>query len=149
PCFAAFDLLKDAAGASALRKYFDSYVALAEQYGIGCVLESPTWRANPDWGAKLGYSAEALVDANRRAIALLHEVRARHESPVTPIVVSGCIGPRGDGYNPESFMSAAEAERYHGMQATTFRDAGADMVTAITMTYPNEAVGLTRAARAA
>jgi S-methylmethionine-dependent homocysteine/selenocysteine methylase len=63
--------------------------------------------------------------------------------------VSGCIGPRGDGYNPDSFMSADEAERYHALQATTFRDAGADMVSAITMTYPNEAIGLTRAARAA
>ncbi len=149
PYFAAFHLLKDTAGEMALRKYFGSYATLAKQQGVGCILESATWRASADWGAKLGYSAEALREANLRAVALLHEIRAQHESPGSPMVVSGCIGPRGDGYNPESFMSATEAERYHGAQATAFRDADADLVTAITMTYPNEAVGLTRAAQAA
>ena len=149
PYFAAFHLLKDAGGEAALRKYFATYAALAQARGVGCVLETATWRASADWATKLGYSPEQLADLNRRAVALLHDVRAEHETPATPIVVSGCIGPRGDGYNPESFMSAAEAEDYHGLQATTFRDADADLVTAITMTYPAEAIGLTRAARAA
>lgn len=146
PYFAAFHLLKDTTGELALRKYFAGYAALARQHGVGFVLESPTWRASADWGAKLGYSADEMRDVNRRAVGLLHEIRAQHESPATPMVVSGCIGPRGDGYNPESFMDATEAERYHALQATTFRDADADMVTAITMTYPAEAIGLTRAA---
>jgi S-methylmethionine-dependent homocysteine/selenocysteine methylase len=149
PCFAAFHLFKDSAGELALRKYFASYAQLAKDHAVGCVLESATWRASADWGAKLGYSADQLRDVNRRAVALLHEVRAQYESPAAPIVVSGCIGPRGDGYNPDSFMSATEAERYHAAQATAFRDADADCVTAITMTYPNEAVGVTRAAQAA
>jgi S-methylmethionine-dependent homocysteine/selenocysteine methylase len=149
PYFAAFHLLQDTAGEVALRKYFGSYAQLAKEQGVGCVLESATWRASADWGAKLGYAPDALRDVNRRAIALLHEIRAQHESPSTPIVVSGCIGPRGDGYNPESFMSATEAEHYHRAQAAAFRDAEADCVTAITMTYPNEAVGVTRAAQAA
>jgi len=149
PYFAAFHLLKDTAGELALRKYFSGYAALARQHGVGFVLESATWRASADWGAKLGYSADAMRDANRRAVALLHDIRAQHESAATPMVVSGCIGPRGDGYNPESFMDVTEAERYHALQATTFRDADADMVTAITMTYPNEAIGVTRAAGAA
>src|SRR5688572_4659313 len=146
PYFAAFHLLKDTAGELALRKYYGGYAALARQRGVGFILESATWRASVDWGAKLGYSADDVRAANRHAIALLHEIRAQHESPATPMVVSGCIGPRGDGYNPESFMDATEAERYHGLQAATFRDADADMVTAITMTYPAEAIGLTRAA---
>jgi S-methylmethionine-dependent homocysteine/selenocysteine methylase len=149
PYFAAFHLLKDTAGELALRKYFGSYAQLAKDEAVGCVLESATWRASGDWGAKLGYSPDALRDVNRRAIALLHEIRAQYESAATPIVVSGCIGPRGDGYNPESFMSATEAELYHAAQAAAFRDADADCVTAITMTYPNEAIGLTRAAVAA
>ena len=149
PYFAAFHLLKDTAGELALRKYFSSYAALARRVGVGFVLESATWRASADWGAKLGYSGDAMREANRKAIALLHEIREQHESAATPMVVSGCIGPRGDGYNPESFMDATEAERYHALQATTFRDADADMVTAITMTYPNEAIGVTRAAGAA
>jgi S-methylmethionine-dependent homocysteine/selenocysteine methylase len=149
PYFAAFHLLKDAAGEVALRKYFMTYASLAKDRGVGCVLETPTWRASADWGAKLGYATEQLVDANRRAVAILLDVRAAYETPATPVVVSGCIGPRGDGYNPDSFMSAAEAERYHAAQAATFRDADADLVTAITMTYPEEAIGVTRAAQAA
>lgn len=149
PYFAAFHLLKDAAGEEALRRYFTGYATLAVEQGVGCVLESPTWRASADWGAKLGWSVDALRDVNRRAVALLHEVRARHATAASPMVVSGCIGPRGDGYDPDRFMGADEAADYHALQAAAFRDADADMVTAITMTYPNEAIGVTRAARAA
>ncbi|MEO6027512.1 MAG: homocysteine S-methyltransferase family protein [Candidatus Binatia bacterium] len=149
PYFAAFHLLKTTVGAAALRKYFATYAALAKERAVGCVLESATWRANADWGTKLGYSAEELAAANRHAVALLHEIRAQYEMPGMSIVVSGCIGPRRDGYNPDSFMSATEAERYHATQAATFRDADTDLVTAITMTYPEEAIGLTRAAQAA
>jgi S-methylmethionine-dependent homocysteine/selenocysteine methylase len=149
PYFAAFCLLKDAAGEAALRKYFRTYAELARRYGTGCILESATWRASPDWGAKLGYSLEALVEANRKAIALLQEIRREYERDGTPVVISGCIGPRGDGYNPKAFMTETEAERYHAMQVNTFRDADADMVTAITMTYAAEAIGIARAARAA
>ncbi len=149
PYFAAFDLLKNAAGEAALRKYFLGYVALAKQHGVGFVLESATWRASADWGTKLGYSAATLAGANRRAVELLQRIRAEHATETTPMVVSGCVGPRGDGYNPESFMSARDAERYHAAQVETFRGAGADLVTAITMTYPAEAIGVTRAAQRA
>ena len=148
PYFAAFDLLQHATGQAALRKYFRTYAALARQYAVGCILESATWRASADWGAKLGYANAALVEMNRQAIALLHEIRQEYEHDNTPMVISGCIGPRGDGYNPASFMSAAEAEHYHAMQVTTFREAEADMVTAITMTYSAEAIGIARAAQA-
>jgi S-methylmethionine-dependent homocysteine/selenocysteine methylase len=149
PYFAAFHLLKDAAEEAALGKYFRTYAELANRYEVGCVLESATWRASPDWGAKLGYSQETLVEANRKAIALLHEIRRDHERDGAPMVISGCIGPRGDGYNPKAFMSETEAERYHALQVATFRDADADMVTATTMTYAEEAIGIARAARAA
>lgn len=149
PFFAAFDLLKHSAGESALQKYFRTYAALAKQYGVGCILESATWRASADWGVKLGYSTVALVEANRRAIGMLHQIRQEFETSEKPMVISGCIGPRGDGYNPANFMNEAEAENYHALQAETFGDADADMVTAITMTYPAEAIGLARAARRA
>jgi S-methylmethionine-dependent homocysteine/selenocysteine methylase len=148
PYFAAFDLLKHSAGQAALRKYFRTYAALARQYGVGCILESATWRANSDWGTKLGYSAMALAEMNRQAITLLHEIRQENETTNTRMVISGCIGPRGDGYNPAAFMDAAEAEHYHTMQAEAFREADADMVTAITMTYAAEAIGIARAAQA-
>jgi S-methylmethionine-dependent homocysteine/selenocysteine methylase len=147
PYFAAFDLLKHTKGTAALRRYFQTYAEMARRYGVGCILESATWRASMDWGAKLGYTAEAMAEMNLKSIALLHEIRDEYENEKTRMVISGCIGPRGDGYNPAALMREDEAEQYHAMQAQVFRDADADMVTAITMTYAAEAIGLTRAAK--
>jgi homocysteine S-methyltransferase len=149
PHFAAFPLLKSAEGEAILRKYFRTYADLAKRFGTGLVLESATWRASADWGARLGYSAAALAAANRQAIALLEEIRRMYESPRTPVVVSGCIGPRGDGYVPDRTMSASDAERYHAEQVGVFAEAGADMVCAITLNYVEEATGITRAAKSA
>jgi S-methylmethionine-dependent homocysteine/selenocysteine methylase len=147
PDFAAFLLLKDAAGAAALRTYFHSYAAIAQRFSAGLVLESVTWRANADWGARLGYSQEALADANRQAIQLLEDLRGEIERDQTPVVISGCIGPRGDGYIPTQVMSAHEAEAYHRAQVATFAETEADMVCALTMNYVAEAVGIARAAQ--
>ena len=147
PLFAAFDLLKSAAGEAALRRYFEGYAALARRLGAGVILESATWRANPDWGARLGYSREALAEANRKAIRLLEDVRNGIDEGKTPAVISGCIGPRGDGYVPGRTMTDAEAESYHAEQIGTFAGTAADMVTAITMNYVEEAIGVARAAR--
>lgn len=151
PCFAAFLLLKDETGTGMLRTYYRRHAAIARNGGTGFILESATWRASPDWGSRLGYSPEALDEANRRAIALLHELRGELETESTPMVVSGCIGPRGDGYDPGAVMSPEEAEAYHARQVRVFAEADADMANAMTMTMTNagEAIGVTRAARAA
>jgi homocysteine S-methyltransferase len=149
PLFAAFDLLKTAAGTEALRAYFRRYAELARRHGTGLVLEAPTWRANPDWGARLGYSPTQLADANRKAIALLEEIRAEFATDDAPVVISGCVGPRGDGYVPGDAMSGDQAEAYHCVQIETFAATAADMVSAITMNYVEEAEGVARAARAA
>jgi S-methylmethionine-dependent homocysteine/selenocysteine methylase len=145
PLFAAFDLLKDDDGTEALRRYYATYAALAREHGVGFVLESPTWRASPGWATQLGYSDEELDALNRKAIALMEEIRAEYQANA-PIVISGCIGPEGDGYAPDTMLTADEAERHHAVQIGTFADTAADMVTAITMTYAEEATGLTRAA---
>ena len=149
PDFAAFDLLERPGGDAALRKYFRSYAIIARDLGVGLILESATWRASSDWGTRLGYSREKLADVNRRAIALLEEIRADVESDPTRVVISGCVGPRGDGYSPSNVMSASGAEAYHREQIETFANTPADMVTAITMNYADEATGIARAARAA
>jgi len=149
PYFAAFHLLKEADGRATLYKYFVRYIEIARKAGAGFVLESPTWRASADWGAKLGYSDEELAEANRASLALMRELRSEFETKATPIVVSGCVGPRGDGYDPGTVMSPEDAETYHAAQIRAFEDAGADMITAITATNANEAVGVVRAANGA
>lgn len=149
PDFAAFDLLKRTDGEATLSKYFRTYAALAQRFGTGLILESATWRASADWGRKLGYSAKEMADANRRAIELLEEIRDEFKDDVKKVVISGCVGPRGDGYNPGKTMSAKDAEAYHAKQIETFEDTAADMVTAITMNYVEEAIGVARAAERA
>jgi homocysteine S-methyltransferase len=146
PHFAAFVLLDSAEGRQQLKQYYASYLAVAREHGVGFVLDSPTWRANPDWGAKLGYDASALKAINVRSIAFLEELRADWERPGAPCVISGAIGPRGDGYKAGN-MEAAEAEAYHRAQIAAFVEGGADMVTAYTLTSINEAIGIARAAK--
>jgi S-methylmethionine-dependent homocysteine/selenocysteine methylase len=149
PYFAAFHLLKDESGTEALRRYFTRHAAIAQRNGVGFILESATWRANADWGEKLGYSTATLAEANCKAIALLHGLRSALETERSPMVISGCVGPRGDGYDPGAIMSPEAAEVYHAVQIKTFAEAGADMVTAITMTNVNEALGVVQAAKSA
>jgi S-methylmethionine-dependent homocysteine/selenocysteine methylase len=149
PDFAAFTLLATEEGRAALDRYFDAYARIAARDKVGVVLETATWRASPDWGERLGYDREQLADVNRAAVDQLVGVRQRYETPSTPVVISGNIGPRGDGYQVGELMSAAEAAEYHSFQTNVFASTEADLVTALTMTYPAEAIGIADAARAA
>ena len=88
PHFAGFDLLKNEAGMNTLRTYYERYLAIARRHHVGAVLEAPTWRANPDWATKLGYDSTALADANRKAIGLMLDLRANHETRDRPMVIS-------------------------------------------------------------
>ena len=145
--FAAFDLLKDEAGFSTLARYYDGYAELARERGTGFVLETPTWRASSDWGKRLGYDHTSLTDANRRSVGLMLEVRERFETAESPFVISGNIGPRGDGYRVDGRMTADEARRYHGRQIETFEQTHTDLVTAVTLNYADEAIGIVLAAK--
>jgi len=147
PQFAAFPLLDDGEGTRRLRSYFASHVAIAAQADVGFVFESVTWRASADWGALLGYDTDALDRVNRKAIDLPVEVRAEWESSHRPYPISGCLGPRDDGYAPGTLMTAQAAHAYHRPQIATFADTPADLVTAMTLTYPDEAIGIAWAAR--
>jgi len=149
PCFASFPLLDTVEGRAHLREYFESYLASAKKHDVGFVLDTVTWRANTDWGAKLGFSQADLDRVNRDSIDFARELRKAHETPATPIVINGVLGPRGDGYRPDALMSVEEAARYHQPQVEAFRDAGADMVSAVTMNYCEEGAGIALAAKRA
>ena len=149
PYFASFDLLNSEDGVARIRAYYERYIQLAKAAGAGFVLEGATWRANPDWAAKLSYSGEDLARVNRRAVDLMVSLRRAHETAQTPMVISGNIGPRGDGYQVASKMTAREAQDYHRFQVHVFADTEADMVSAFTINYVEESIGITRAAKAA
>jgi S-methylmethionine-dependent homocysteine/selenocysteine methylase len=148
PCFAAFDLLKDEAGYTALKEYYRRYLKIAKDFKAGFILESPTWRANPDWIEKTGYPKSALASINAKAIGLLVELKDEFESQPGPVLLSGCVGPRGDGYRVENSMTVRQAQDYHQKQIEVSSGAGVDMISAVTMNYVEEAIGIARAAGA-
>ena len=145
PDFAAFPLLDTDEGRAALRAYYEPYLALAERQGVGMVVDTPTWRANLDWGARLGYDADRLTEVNRQAVDFVRGLALEH--PSVPVVLDGVLGPRGDGYVVEAVMGPAQAADYHALQIGAFAGAGADMATAVTMNYVDEAIGVANAAR--
>lgn len=147
PDFASFPLLDDPAGRELLAEYFREHLRIAATAGAGLVLETPTWRANPDWGDRLGYGAAELDRVNRDAVAFLRGVV--EEYPEVPAIVSGNIGPRGDGYDPSELLTPDVAEQYHRAQVEAFAAAGADRVTMLTATHAGEPTGVVRAAVAA
>jgi len=149
PEFAVFTLLDDASGRAAMRRYYDRHAAMAREHGVGFVLESQTWRASREWGARLGLSPEATMEANRESIRFMDEIRADYENGGAAIVISGQIGSRGDGYRPSTVMTADEAEVYHAEQIGVLANSSADMISAFTMPYVDEVIGMVRAAGAA
>lgn len=143
PEFAAFPLVEQPQGAQVLTAYYREYAAVASAAGAGLVLETPTWRANPDWAAKLGYDADALCRVNRAAVELVRSVQTD-----VPTRVSGVLGPRGDGYIAAGHR-ADDAAEYHRLQIDSLAAAGVDVVHAMTLAEVAEAVGVVQAARKA
>ena len=145
--FAAFELLRHDEGKKALEEYYNPYLLLAEKYRLGFILESPTWRASCDWGFKLGYTHDELFALNKQSIKFMRELAHPFGKTVWPIIVSGNIGPRGDGYKADVRMTAEQAKVYHTEQVKAFALADADVVSAITITYSDEAIGIINAAK--
>ncbi len=149
PLFAAFPLVGSDQGVEALRAYFMPYIDIALANRTGIILDTPTWRASHGWSEQLGYTILDTQFFNEASVDFLVALRERHASESTPMVINGAIGPQDDGYNPSNMMSTGEAEDYHRHQVEVFAQTRADMITAVTMTYVEEAIGISRAARKA
>jgi homocysteine S-methyltransferase len=148
PYFSAIHLMRSASGRAALKRYYERYVHVARSVsGFGFIFESPTWRSSADWGDRLGLSKGELRALNAAAIGLMSELRANTASDSLPTLISGCVGPRGDGYVAGEIMRAEVAEAYHDEQIGTMCGAGAELISAITMTNSSEAIGITRASK--
>ena len=146
PEFAAFPLVCDAVGREALTRYYCRFVELADSEDVEVVLDTPTWRASATWGARLGFGPDDLRAVNTEAVELLHQIRTSVETE-TPVLISGCVGSRTDGYRGDDRIATEAARAYHRSQVGTLKEAGVDLVTALTMTYADEAAGVALAAR--
>lgn len=150
PAFSSIDLARRRDGQEIVESYSRRYIEIARKAGVGLILDTITWRASPDWAVPVGLgSTEALGKANVRGVEMLQSIQQRYGTEQSPIVISGCIGPRGDGYNPGKTMSVEDAKSYHAWQVGLLHAAGADMISALTMNYVEEAMGIAMAAREA
>jgi len=145
PFFASITMLQSTEGRELLKAYFRSYLGIAAERGVGFLLESASWRGSPAWAEPLGLTPSELDALNVASVELLHELRQEFAPAGIPIVISACIGPRGDGYDPGRIMGPEEAEEYHRHQAHVLASAEPDMLSALTINNLNEAIGITRA----
>ena len=144
PGFASFPLLEKPETRAVLAGQMKALVDLAGELGMGCILDAPTWMANADRAAPLGYDAQRLTEVNRDAVGLMEDVR--QAAGRDDVLVSACIGPRYDPYADIPAMSVEDARRYHSAQMAALKDTPVDLVTAYTFNRPSEAAGCVLAA---
>ncbi|MEP3331127.1 homocysteine S-methyltransferase family protein [Sedimentitalea sp.] len=147
--FSAYHLLNDERSAAALREYYTAFARLAVKLGTPFIFDSLTYRASRDWGALLGYSKDGLADMNHKCIELYRDCAAEAGLTAQSTVLSSCLGPKGDAYKLNKGFTAEGAESYHREQIETFKAAGVDIITAITLSTTAEAIGIARAAASA
>lgn len=146
PEFAAFPLLDTVEGRTALSDYYRAYVDIAVRAGAPLLLETPTWRANPDHATLLGYDAAGLDRVNRMAVDFMTGLAREREADLVGWSVGGMVGPRGDGYASAGPVDPDAAADYHRPQLAAFASAGASRACVLTLTEVGEAIGLSRAA---
>jgi homocysteine S-methyltransferase len=144
PEFALYPLLDKPSAVADLTSMYTRYLEVAARYGFVALMGGLDYRASPDWSGKLGISTEGLVDYQVRSIEFLRDVAKPFSG--NPIMFAGAVGPRGDAYGQDRTITADEAEDYHGVQLSTLKQAGVDLVTAMTFNNVPEAVGVARAA---
>lgn len=146
PEFASFPLLDTDEGRAVLADYYRAYADIAIRAGAPLLLETPTWRANPDHACLLGYDAAALDRVNRDSVAFLTALGDSVADELVDWEVGGMLGPRGDGYASDGPVDPDQAADYHRPQLAAFAAAGAARATVLTLTEVGEAIGISRAA---
>ncbi|KAJ5971415.1 uncharacterized protein N7479_001333 [Penicillium vulpinum] len=148
PCFSALPLLSTEEGAKTILSIYQSYINIALTHSAGIVLETRTWRGSPAWASQLGLSIPQILDLNRTAVKILHGLRHKTETPCTPIVISGTLGPLQDAYeNSTDTVSFSQARENYHSQVCVLAEEGVDMISIMTVTNLNEATAAVTVAR--
>ena len=147
--FAMFELMNNAEAVADMKDMYRRYLDVAAKYGFAVVMAGFDYRASPDWGQKLGYSAAGLQEMQHNCIDFLREVSRPYEGQIDKIAVAGTVGPRGDAYSLNRDINAVDAQEYHATQMATLKACDVDLVWAATINNIAEAVGISRAAASA
>ncbi|WP_424968496.1 homocysteine S-methyltransferase family protein [Dinoroseobacter sp. S375] len=146
PCFSAAVLLDTAQGRADLTAYFERFIGIAKAAGRGFILDAPTWRAGTAWAGPLGQSLGQVMETNARAVAFVSALRAAHETDSCPILINGLVGPAGDAYAPDTQIARQDALLIHAPQIHALGKAGVDLISAMTLTHADEAIGIAQVA---
>ncbi len=144
--FAMFELMDKPAAVADLQDMYRRYLDVAAKYGFAALMAGFDYRASPDWGKKLGYSAEGLREMQHMCIDFLRDVAKPYAGQLPRIAIAGTVGPRGDAYSLNRDITAEDAEEYHITQMNTLKECDVDLVWAATLNNIPEAVGISRAA---
>ena len=146
PEFASFVLLDDRTGPQALRGVLQALPRARARPRRRHRAGTPDLARERRLGRPPRLTAERARDVNRTAVALLEELRTQARGR-PPHRDQRLHRPARRRLRRRRWMSAEEAEAYHAPQIATFAGTEADLVSALTMTYANEAIGIVRAAR--
>ncbi|CAF1576419.1 unnamed protein product, partial [Adineta steineri] len=84
PCFAScYALIKDT-DREWMKNHIAKFVKVGQKYNVGVILETPTWRANPDWINKIDFSGEDVISINRKAVDLINDIRNEYQTEKVP-----------------------------------------------------------------
>lgn len=147
PCFSAAVLLDTDQGRADLQAYFERFISIAKSSGRGFILDAPTWRAGTAWAGPLGQSLKEVLETNTRAVDFVKAIRSQHETDACPILINGLVGPAGDAYAPDTEITRQEAMLIHAPQIHALGNAGVDVISAMTLTHAEEAIGIVQAAK--
>ncbi len=147
PCFSAAVLLDTEHGHADLTAYFERFIGIAKSTGRGFILDAPTWRASAAWAGPLGQSLKEVMETNARAVSFVSNLRDKHETDDCPILINGLVGPAGDAYAPDAAIATQDALLIHAPQVHALGKAGVDMISAMTLTHVQEAIGIVEAAK--
>ena len=145
PGFASFPLNEDPKTQPVIVEQMRDLVRTAQEFGMGCIIDTLTWMANRDRAAPLGYDTERLTAVNRQAVRLMRDLR--DEIAAEDVLLALCVGPSRDPYVKLDPLGTQEARRYHYMQMESVHDMGLDLVHAYTFNQVEEAAGAVLAAR--
>lgn len=143
PFFSCIDLFKTEETKQIMYDYYLDYVKAAKKYNVPVIIDTPTWRFNKDWAIQSGYNDQQLANRNKEAVDLVRGLKDVYDN----VIISGELGPRYDGYVISEKMTTEEAQQYHSAQVESFSSSNVDIITAATMNYVEEALGVTLAAK--
>lgn len=128
--------------ATALKTLYRQYIDVAAAHSLPIMIGTPTRRSNPERIAASKHHHRKVI---RDSVLFLKDIRAKHGSDHSPILIYGLMGCKGDAYRPVQILSIQDAFLFHAAQAHEFKDAGADCLFAGIMPALTEAVGMAQA----